>query len=235
MAEGTARRGSTVRSTVLEVAEFLYEGEHPIRVVLIDSEPWFVAEDVCAVAGWNLMAAVFSVTSEDRLRLPRAHLRSGANALRVITKDAIWFISEVGFYEVTLGGRCGAAGRALNRWAAHEVLPTIRHSDLHSACRTNLPMVRSEVEATNKRRPPNGRRRHALYRLYNAAGDLLYVGISLTAAERMGGHRSVQRWWGQVASVQLEPHRTRDAAHAAEIEAIKTEHPRYNIHHQAAS
>jgi prevent-host-death family protein len=68
----------------------------------------------------------------------------------------------------------------------------------------------------------------ALYRLFSAAGRLLYVGISSNPDERLKQHASTAPWWKEVASHAVERHPDRAAAAAAELEAIKTEGPQYN-------
>jgi predicted GIY-YIG superfamily endonuclease len=69
----------------------------------------------------------------------------------------------------------------------------------------------------------------ALYRLYDDSDALLYIGIAGNPGRRFEQHRRDKPWWGQVARITLEHHPTRDKALTAETEAIRTEHPRYNI------
>ena len=68
----------------------------------------------------------------------------------------------------------------------------------------------------------------AVYRLYDAARRLLYVGIAKDVGKRLTGHARQEPWWGEVvyASAQLWP--DRKAAAKAEDAAIKTENPVYN-------
>lgn len=67
-----------------------------------------------------------------------------------------------------------------------------------------------------------------LYRHFDAAGDLLYVGISLSAIGRLAQHRASADWFDQIAKVEIEQFETRDLALAAEAAAIDTERPRHN-------
>jgi predicted GIY-YIG superfamily endonuclease len=71
--------------------------------------------------------------------------------------------------------------------------------------------------------------RTALYRHFNAKGELLYVGISLSALKRLGEHAANAKWYRSIANVTIEWHPTREAADAAETEAIRRECPKYNI------
>lgn len=68
-----------------------------------------------------------------------------------------------------------------------------------------------------------------LYRLFDAAGDLLYVGIAGNPGRRFEQHKKDKPWWGEVASIRLEHFLERRAAEIAEMKAIKGEDPRYNI------
>ena len=68
----------------------------------------------------------------------------------------------------------------------------------------------------------------ALYRLFDAAGRLLYVGISSNPEERLKSHASTAPWWPLVANRDIAAYPSRGAAEDAETEAIKTEQPLYN-------
>ena len=68
-----------------------------------------------------------------------------------------------------------------------------------------------------------------LYRMFDGAGQLLYVGISSRAALRWEQHRAQKPWWEDVARVEVEHHYDRESALMAEREAILAEKPRHNI------
>lgn len=68
-----------------------------------------------------------------------------------------------------------------------------------------------------------------LYRLYDGEDALLYVGIAGNPGRRFEQHRKDKPWWGSVGAVRLEHFDTREEAMAAELDAIRTEHPRHNI------
>lgn len=70
--------------------------------------------------------------------------------------------------------------------------------------------------------------RTALYRLYDANGELLYVGISDDPHGRMSGHASDKPWWPDVARKTLVWYAHRTQADTAETIAIGLERPRYN-------
>jgi PHD/YefM family antitoxin component YafN of YafNO toxin-antitoxin module len=71
----------------------------------------------------------------------------------------------------------------------------------------------------------------AVYRHFNAAGRLLYIGMTDEPLRRNEQHAFDKPWWPEVATTKLEWHPTREAAAEAEIAAIKTEDPLYNRLH----
>lgn len=68
----------------------------------------------------------------------------------------------------------------------------------------------------------------ALYRLYDAGGQLLYVGIAANPGGRWTQHASTQTWWPQVSTKTLAWFPTRREALDAESVAIRSESPAYN-------
>lgn len=71
----------------------------------------------------------------------------------------------------------------------------------------------------------------SLYRFFNGADELLYIGITNRVPRRLGEHHEDKPWYLEIARVDVEHHPNRDAALAAEKAAIKAERPKYNIVH----
>lgn len=67
-----------------------------------------------------------------------------------------------------------------------------------------------------------------LYRHYNNAGQLLYVGVSLSTIARLIEHKTTAPWFKQITRVTIERFPTRIAAERAEIIAIRDEQPQWN-------
>lgn len=67
--------------------------------------------------------------------------------------------------------------------------------------------------------------RAAVYRHVNAAGETLYIGCSVNPFMRFGVHLSQSEWAFDVTDIRIEWHATKDAALAAEAEAIRRESP----------
>ena len=70
-----------------------------------------------------------------------------------------------------------------------------------------------------------------LYRLYDGAGRLLYVGITNSPRHRFGQHAATKVWWGQVAVRELAYYPNRAAVEEAERYAIRRERPLHNVVH----
>lgn len=66
-----------------------------------------------------------------------------------------------------------------------------------------------------------------LYRIQDASGGLLYVGITGTNVNRLHGHARTSRWWEHAASATFE----HGATLATEAAAIAGELPRFNVEH----
>ena len=67
-----------------------------------------------------------------------------------------------------------------------------------------------------------------VYRIFNAAGDLLYVGMSGSAIQRAVQH--IEKPWGrEIATITIQHYATYAQALAEEAIAITAEQPRYNI------
>lgn len=70
----------------------------------------------------------------------------------------------------------------------------------------------------------------SLYRFYAEDGTLLYVGITSRGPERWRDHEEFRTWWSRVASSRVEHFPDRPAAATAELDAIRTEQPVYNVY-----
>lgn len=77
--------------------------------------------------------------------------------------------------------------------------------------------------------------RTALYRLFDADGALLYIGITISPQDRMKEHSWRKPWWPEVQRSTVEWHDTWHAAAEAEQAAISAEEPKYNVSSQLAA
>lgn len=69
-----------------------------------------------------------------------------------------------------------------------------------------------------------------VYRVFDTDARLIYVGCTVHLATRLEQHTTDSWWAFQAVKVRAVVHPTVALARAAELAAIKTEHPRWNIH-----
>ncbi|MEE1812616.1 GIY-YIG nuclease family protein [Streptomyces sp. BE133] len=69
----------------------------------------------------------------------------------------------------------------------------------------------------------------AVYRLYDEAGSLLYVGMTGSLEQRWTFHALDKFWWHLVVRKDVTWHKVRREAEEAEKLAILTEKPTYNL------
>ncbi|MFE0353620.1 GIY-YIG nuclease family protein [Streptomyces nigra] len=77
--------------------------------------------------------------------------------------------------------------------------------------------------------------RTGLYRFFDEAGELLYVGISGDPELRRTQHSKDKSWWPEVMDSTVEWFNNRDVALGKEAAAIRREKPRYNVQHNQAA
>ena len=92
-------------------------GEHQVRTVVIDGEPWFVAGDLAAILGYSTTAAMTRTLDEDEKGVHSLHTPGG--------EQAVTIINEPGMYSAVLRSRVEGA-KQFRWWLTHDVLPTIR-------------------------------------------------------------------------------------------------------------
>lgn len=101
-----------------ELATFRYD-DTPIRSVLIDGEPWFVARDVCAVLGLTNGRMAVARLDADEKGVSQIDTPGGTQSVAIV--------SEAGLYELIVRSDKPEA-KAFRRWVTHEVLPTLRRT-----------------------------------------------------------------------------------------------------------
>ncbi|MBN2162565.1 MAG: phage antirepressor KilAC domain-containing protein [Pontiellaceae bacterium] len=101
-----------------DTGEFYFDNL-PIRVVMIEGEPWFVAKDVCdALEIGNVSQALSYLDEDERTVITNEGLSNSRNGM-------VALISESGLYSLILRSRKETAKR-FKRWITHEVIPVIR-------------------------------------------------------------------------------------------------------------
>lgn len=91
--------------------------------------------------------------------------------------------------------------------------------------------LKSKLSAGVKPEANKPQRETCLYRHFNKGGDLLYVGISISAAMRTYAHEKGSHWFRDVETIKVEWFDSPTEALAAEKAAIKEEKPIHNVVH----
>lgn len=101
-----------------------------VRIILQDSEPWFVAKDVCdCLEIKNTTDALKRLDDDERARFNLG--RQGETNV----------INEYGLYNLVLSSRKPEA-KEFKRWITHDVLPTLRKTGSYSL---NIPKTLPEA------------------------------------------------------------------------------------------
>lgn len=102
---------------------FSFQENHPVRVVLVNGEPWFVAKDICdALKLVNSRKALSSLDDDEKNTVTLSDGNRGNPNMSII--------SESGLYTLIL--RCrdavkqGTTAWRFRKWVTNEVLPAIR-------------------------------------------------------------------------------------------------------------
>ena len=69
----------------------------------------------------------------------------------------------------------------------------------------------------------------AVYLFWDADGNSLYVGLTVSVKTRHGEHAREKDWWHEVAHIDLVDCASWDRANAQETRMIEFLNPRYNI------
>jgi prophage antirepressor-like protein len=103
-----------------------------IRTVMIGSEPWFVAADVCKILGLeNTTKAMLALDAEQfTLRTVHGQLRN----------KPVNMVNESGLYDLIFLSRKPEA-KAFRKWVTSEVLPAIRKTGMYATESKTLSLV----------------------------------------------------------------------------------------------
>lgn len=154
----------------------LFKFEHqPVRIVLVDGEPQFVARDICTAIELQNMSMALARLDDDEKGVNSIDTPGGPQQMVTIT--------ESGLYSLVLRSDKKAAAK-FRRWVTHKVLPEIRRTGSyshHPAAPRDLPskkeLAQWVVEAEERAELAESRARElavpasAWNELAEAAGD----------------------------------------------------------------
>lgn len=120
-------------NSITAPAVFQFES-HPVRTVLKDGEPWFVAVDVCKALEYsNTSKALGDHLDADEKGITTGYTLGGQQKLTII--------SESGLYALVLRSRKPEA-RKFAKWVTRDVLPAIRKTGAYMDEDTRITIER---------------------------------------------------------------------------------------------
>lgn len=111
--------------------DFSFENQ-PIRVVIIDGKPWFVAKDVCNVLETDT-SNVPRIVDEDEKVLYSIQTPGGA--------QKVLLVNEGGFYALVFRSK-KAEAKAFSKWVRNDLLPAVRTGTYNNQNRVPLHIMR---------------------------------------------------------------------------------------------
>lgn len=107
-----------------QLSTFTFTPGLTLRAVLIGTEPWFVAKDVCDVLAYKDVSMSLARHVDDEDRQP-FNLNSTTNRGAIRGNPRVSVINESGLYALILGSKKPEA-KAFKKWVTSVVLPAVR-------------------------------------------------------------------------------------------------------------
>ena len=124
---------------------FKQSGLGSVRVVMQDSEPWFVAKDVCEALGyqWNGAARIAHVPEEWKRVTSVVTLRGDEQNMQLLSEQGLYFF---------LGRSDKPAALPYQKWIAGAVMPSIRKSGSYGVLskQQDYAAINHELDALGK-------------------------------------------------------------------------------------
>lgn len=115
-----------------ELQIFKHDQFGEVRVVMVNGEPWWVANDVCAMLDIANNRDALARLDDDEKGVALIDTPGGPQEMGIV--------NEAGLYNLILGSRKPEA-KAVKRWVTHEVLPAIRKHGLYATPQTVEAML----------------------------------------------------------------------------------------------
>lgn len=120
---------NNAQATGLQVFNFNEKESTPIRVQVINNEPWFVAKDVCQVLGIEKYRDAISRLDEDERGSVLVDTLGG--------KQQFTATNESGLYHLIFQSRKPEA-KKFRKWVTSEVLPAIRQTGRYETMKSRM-------------------------------------------------------------------------------------------------
>ncbi|CAK7025519.1 BRO-N domain-containing protein [Saezia sanguinis] len=124
-----------------EITTFNFD-QMPVRIIMKDDDPWFVASDVATILGYASAKDMVRMLDDDEKGRQIVPTLGGNQEMTII--------SEPGLYKTIIKSQ-KAEAKPFQRWVTHDVLPSIRKTGAYVAPRTKqaspLKMVTDAARA----------------------------------------------------------------------------------------
>lgn len=120
-----------------EIQVFNY-GENPVRTVMQNGEPWWVAKDVCEVFGETNYRRAIQKLDDDEKGVSQINTPGGLQQMAIINESGLYRLLFAMQPEKARGvsdeyiAKRQAQLKKFTRWVTHEVLPAIRKTGSYS-------------------------------------------------------------------------------------------------------
>ncbi len=111
--------------------------EQPVRIIMIDDAPWFVAADIAAILGYNLTPHMVRQLDDDEKGIHNVDTLKGSQQHTII--------SESGLYNAIFKSR-RAEAQAFRRWITADLLPTLRRTGQYRLHGAPTPIVSADID-----------------------------------------------------------------------------------------
>lgn len=186
----------------------------PIRVVILNEEPWFVAKDVCSVLEHSNSRMAVSRLNEDDVS--SAYVTDGMGREQSTT-----VVNESGLYDLVFRSDKPEAGR-FRRWVFRDVLPQIRKTGMYSEPMDELDRLelaiaaarrdRARVAAVEARQDTMESHLAGVLGQYDEFTTLAYAKLNDLATDRVSCQKHGQRATKLMRDRKMNPPRKRQDA-----------------------
>ncbi len=184
--------------SVPSVIPFSFEN-HPVRVLIINGEPWFVAKDLCAVLHIVNSRSALIALDETEKGVGSTDTLGGQQELAIVNESGMW----------TLVLRCrdavkpGTVPYRVRKWITGEVLPSIRKTGSYTATGT---MVNDDALCAIWFLCDHFKKLHEMSRVNKVPQALYWLGATEISGEL--GTRLLEGMRGGVLKIEkaLGPH-----------------------------
>ncbi|MFA5385963.1 MAG: Bro-N domain-containing protein [Eubacteriales bacterium] len=152
--------------------------ELPVRTVIKEDEPWWIAKDVCDILELGDTSKAVSRLDDDE-KDTNSILTPGGN-------QEMLTVNEPGLYSLILGSRKPEA-KQFKRWITHEVLPEIRKAGAYITNQANPEMLRKKADEIESLSTLNEAAKIILPILEEAGLKPQYRALALRQIYRKGG------------------------------------------------